>query len=81
MDDNLSELSFEPAFEELQQVLEELRGDAMTLDRSIALFERGNLLAEHCNALLTTAELRVTQVTPDGIAEQGIEPLDIDTDW
>ncbi len=57
----LETLTFEEAFAELQAAVEELRGDALTLDRSLALYERGVSLAQHCNALLTVAELRITQ--------------------
>jgi exodeoxyribonuclease VII small subunit len=61
MVDNLDSLTFEEAFAELQGALEELRGDGTTLDRSLALYERGVALAQRCNSLLTNAELRITQ--------------------
>ncbi len=60
------DLTFEQAFAELQLVIEELRGDALTLERSLALYERGTALSQYCNALLTAAELRITQSTPAG---------------
>jgi len=64
MNDQIASLTFEEAFAELQGTIEELRGDVLTLDRSVALYERGQALSEHCNSLLTKAELRVTQLTP-----------------
>ncbi len=60
----IDDLTFEHAFAELQLAIEELRGDALTLERSLALYERGTALAERCNMLLTAAELRVTQSAP-----------------
>ncbi|HEY8285421.1 MAG TPA: exodeoxyribonuclease VII small subunit [Chloroflexota bacterium] len=77
MNDVGDDLSFEEAFAELQATIEELRGETLTLDRSLSLYERGTLLAAHCNSLLTTAEMRVSQldsaVVPVGPA--------VDLDW
>jgi exodeoxyribonuclease VII small subunit len=56
----LETLTFEEAFAELQGAVEELRGDTLTLDRSLALYERGVALSRRCTALLTEAELRIT---------------------
>jgi exodeoxyribonuclease VII small subunit len=64
MPEIIDELSFEEAFAELQRTVEELRGEGLTLERSLALFERGTALASRCNLLLTTAELRVSQSLP-----------------
>jgi exodeoxyribonuclease VII small subunit len=73
------ELTFEDAFEELQSTVEQLRGDALTLETSLALFERGTALAAHCNELLTNAELRVTQLDAD--VDQGIVEREPAQDW
>jgi exodeoxyribonuclease VII small subunit len=78
MDEQIASLTFEEAFAELQGAIEGLRGDALTLDRSVALYERGMLLAEHCNALLTKAELRVTQSVPP---QPGTSSPDDDANW
>jgi exodeoxyribonuclease VII small subunit len=80
MEGNSVDLSFEEAFAELRQVLEDLRGDAMTLERSINLFARGNALAEHCNTLLTQAELRVSQSVPQAARDRqpSVTPLDVE---
>ncbi len=73
------DLTFEQAFTELQGTVEQLRGDALTLEGSLALYERGTSLAAHCNDLLTNAELRVTQLDLDG----GNQPIETDlvADW
>lgn len=81
MNDDLAALSFEAAFAELQRVIEELRGDSLTLERSLALYERGTALAEHCNLLLTTAELRITQSVPGKLAEAPLGESFLDTEW
>jgi len=62
----------QPAFEDLYRELEEtvgrLEAGDLTLDESLSLFERGTALAEQCNVLLDSAELRVRQLAtrPDG---------------
>ena len=78
-EETIDNLSFEEAFVQLQQVIEELRGDGLTLDRSIALYERGSQLAERCNLLLTAAELRVTQSVPEG--SRAVRESFLDLEW
>jgi exodeoxyribonuclease VII small subunit len=60
----IEKLSFEEAFKELEDTVHRLEGGGLTLDESIALFERGMKLAEHCSQKLDDAELRVSQLVP-----------------
>jgi exodeoxyribonuclease VII small subunit len=60
----IENLSFEEAFTELEEVVQQLEAGDLTLDQAMALFERGTALAAHCNARLDTAELRVQQLIP-----------------
>jgi exodeoxyribonuclease VII small subunit len=59
-------LSFEQAFAELEEVVQQLEAGELTLDQAMALFERGTDLATQCNAQLDAAELRVQQLVPAG---------------
>jgi exodeoxyribonuclease VII small subunit len=63
--------SFEELYRELEETVRRLEVGDLTLDESLALFERGAALAEQCNVLLDSAELRVRQLTtrPDGITD------------
>jgi len=64
----VDELTYEQAFQELEQVVNALEGDRQTLEQSLALFERGQALARRCADLLDQAELRVrklSEVEPD----------------
>lgn len=56
-------LSYEQAFEELEQIIAALEANEHPLNQSVALFERGQCLAQHCAGLLETAELKVQQLT------------------
>ena len=60
--ETFSELSFEAAFEELQAVVEQLEEGELSLEESIALYERGQVLARLCQERLDQAALRVDQL-------------------
>jgi len=66
MMDEIEEMSFEEAFAELEQIVNRLEGDQLTLEDSLALFERGQALAAACSRKLDEAELKVEQITPEG---------------
>lgn len=57
-------LSFEDAFAELEEVVRQLEDGSLTLDESLALFERGQALSARCQQLLDTADLKVQQLAP-----------------
>lgn len=59
-------LSFEDALAALEQAVAQLESGDLTLESSLALFERGRRLAAHCGRLLDNAQLRVEQLTEDG---------------
>lgn len=74
MTEEISELAFEQALRELEETVTKLEVGELTLDESLALFERGQKLAERCNDLLEKASLRVEQLTNDGeIIEVSVE--------
>ena len=62
------ELTFEAALAELQSVVERLEAGKVSLDESLALYERGMELVGFCNGRLDVAEQRVSAVkmTADG---------------
>ncbi len=66
MTDETQDLTFETALAELEQIVSKLEAGELTLEESLALFERGQKLADYCNNLLDNASLRVEQLTVDG---------------
>ena len=68
----VEKLSFEEALRELDKIVRRLEGAELSLDESLALFERGQALAARCSSLLEAAELKVKQLTPGG------EPVDFE---
>jgi len=60
----IQNMDFETAFKALQANVNQLESEDLPLETSLALFERGQLLAKHCTELLETAELQVQQLSP-----------------
>lgn len=75
--DDVKSLSFEAALEQLEQIVQKLESGKAPLAESIAIYERGEALKAHCEALLKTAEARIEKITlsREG-APTGTEPLD-----
>lgn len=57
-----TELSFEEAFNRLEEVLQALESGGHTLEQSMALYEEGMRLAKQCNQRLDSAELKIVQL-------------------
>jgi len=64
-------LGFEEAFRALEEIVERLEGDDLTLEASLEIYERGVALAERCDALLARSELRVREVDGGGRTSDG----------
>ncbi|GAF93023.1 unnamed protein product [marine sediment metagenome] len=64
---DIDSLTFEQSFAELEETVRKLEEGGLALEESLALFERGQALAAHCNAQLDQADLKVRQLTPEGI--------------
>ncbi|WP_441788622.1 exodeoxyribonuclease VII small subunit [Leifsonia sp. 2MCAF36] len=64
--DPLSALSYEEARDELIRVVTELEQGATTLEESIALWERGEALARHCEEWLIGAKARLDAARAGG---------------
>jgi exodeoxyribonuclease VII small subunit len=73
----VSSLSFEKAVEELEAIVSALERGDVALDRSIEIYERGEALKKHCEALLNAAENRIEKIRLDRAGKpQGTDPLD-----
>lgn len=60
---DIAELSFEQAMQELEKVVARLEQGQASLEESIALYDRGAKLREHCERRLKDAEERVEKIT------------------
>lgn len=62
--DHLAELSYEQAREALDRVVTALESSTVSLETSLALWERGNTLADICQAHLDGARQRIETARP-----------------
>jgi exodeoxyribonuclease VII small subunit len=76
--DEIAAMPFDRALAELQAVVGRLESGGLPLEESIALYERGVALHDHCSGLLTGAELRVQRLV-DG-AGGSLRTLDLRPD-
>ena len=63
--DDVSDLTYEQARDELIAIVAKLETGAATLDESVGLWERGEALAARCQALLDGASERIKAVHSD----------------
>ena len=67
--DEINRLSYEEAYEELEALVARMESGELPLEQSVALYERGQRLAAHCQALLEEAELKIKLVDEAGPAD------------
>ena len=72
--DDLADVSFETALVELESLVERMEAGDLSLEDSLAAFERGVKLTRHCQSALKNAELKVKVLTE----ENTLEDLDLD---
>lgn len=75
--DDPSNLAFEQALKELEDIVSKLETGQVSLEDSIKLYERGEKLKARCESLLKNAEARIEKITlgKDG-KPKGTEQLD-----
>jgi exodeoxyribonuclease VII small subunit len=74
---DIKDLSFERALKELESIVNRLERGDVELEESIAIYERGEALKEHCDRLLKQAEAKVEKLTFSADSTpKGTEPLD-----
>ena len=59
-------VDFEGALAELEELVAKMEGGSLSLEESLAAFERGIKLTRECQAALRSAELRIKALTQEG---------------
>ena len=62
-------LTYEQAYNKLENILEKLESKGTSLDESLSLYEEGISLYKHCNKLLEDAQLKISKFSQLGIEE------------
>ena len=76
----MNHLSFEEALKELETIVARLEQGQVSLEDSIATYERGEILKKHCESLLKNAEMLIEKITLGANGQiKGTEPLDPET--
>ena len=72
----ISEMSFEEAMSELQNIVRNIETGRDNLEDIIQSYERGNALKELCDKKLKEAKLRIDKIVQKEGGEISLEPLD-----
>ncbi len=65
MSKEISSLSYEQARDELQEVVQQLEQQNVSLESSMALWERGEALAKHCEEGLSGARKKLDKASKE----------------
>jgi exodeoxyribonuclease VII small subunit len=77
--------TFESSLKRLEEIVHDLESDAVSLDRSVELFQEGRELARRCETLLRTAQETIDAAVAGPAPEPkppggGRAPLDLDSE-
>jgi len=70
------ETGFEESMGELERIVEELEGGELTLDQSLAHYEKGMALAQRLTHTLDQAEKRIERLVESDTGEATTEPFE-----
>jgi exodeoxyribonuclease VII small subunit len=76
MDKPVHEMTFEEALAELERIVRALEGGGLPLEEALALYERGQAMAERCQRLLQEAQLRVRILERDESGALRLSPFE-----
>ena len=61
-------MDYEQAYSQLEEIVQALETGEYSLEVSLQLYERGQLLARYCTETLDKAELKVQQLSGESLA-------------
>lgn len=72
----LDNLSFEDALQQLEAIVRDLEGGRIKLDDAVEAYEKAAVLKKLCEARLKAAQLKIEQIEkPQGSAELELKPF------
>jgi exodeoxyribonuclease VII small subunit len=74
--DDIASMSFEQALKELETIVRKLETGQGELESSIADYERGTALREHCNKKLAGAKMKVEKIMQAADGTLATAPFD-----
>ena len=73
--DEIQKLTFEEALKRLEAIVESMEAQELPLDTLLAHYQEGTALAQHCQAKLNEAELKIQQLEKSGKGELSLKPV------
>ncbi len=64
----ISSLKYEEAAAELEKIVEQLEDGQLSLDDTLVIYERGQMLAKYCAGQLDQAELKIRTLTGNNLS-------------
>ncbi len=65
---DIAALNFEDALSQLEEIVRDLEGGQVKLDKAVESYERGAMLKKHCEAKLADARMKIEKITGLGDA-------------
>ena len=59
------QISYEKAIERLEEIVEKLNSNEISLDESLLLFEEGTKLTKDCHNMLENAKQKIVEIEKD----------------
>ena len=63
--DDLSKLKFEDAIGQLEEIVDKIEAGDVSLEASLAQYEKGMALIKHCRDILQKAEKRIEKIAEE----------------
>lgn len=81
MFEDIKNLSFEEALQELETIIRKMENGEVKLSDSVSLYERGIALKNHCEEVLKSAKLKIEKIQLKPMENGGTEfetvPFDV----
>ena len=65
----IESLDYESALDQLEEIINKLELGEQTLDESLGLYEKGQLLARRCSYLLEQAEMKIKILAAEDLVD------------
>jgi exodeoxyribonuclease VII small subunit len=75
--EDILKMPFEEALKRLEVIVEAMEAQDLPLESLLARYEEGTALAQHCQAKLNEADLKIQQLEKSGKGELTLKPVSI----
>jgi exodeoxyribonuclease VII small subunit len=74
-EDEIRQLSYEQAYEQLQEIVQQIEQGQVGLEESVARYEDSMKLIAHCRRILAQAEQKVLELQQNAQGQSALEPF------